>query len=107
MKFGKVLYFSQFQKFKETFVVGCVAKNLHRGMEEGLYRSNLNPEIIASIYSWKMDLFFDPMFTKQTGQTNFVDVYLEYIRYHIRGIASEKGRTYLKQTLIKEDLNLF
>ena len=33
------------------------------------------------------------------------EVYSEYFRYHIRGIASEKGLEYLKE-LIRNDENL-
>ena len=34
-------------------------QNIHRGMEEGLYRRDINPGIIARLYIGKMELVVD------------------------------------------------
>lgn len=78
-----------------------ISNNLKKGMKEGLYRKDLNVDVIAKIYIARMDLTFNgELFPAE--QISFPEVYLEMFRYHIRGIASEKGIEYLKKKLKKE-----
>ncbi len=89
---------------RQQYVFECVNGNLEKGGKDGLYRSNLNPEIIARIYIAKLDVLFDgEIFPAQ--KFNFAEVYLEFFRYHIRGIASEKGLNYLIEKVQKERSN--
>jgi hypothetical protein len=37
---------------------------------------------------------------------SFLDVHLELMRYHIRGIANDKGLEYLKEKIKKENYQL-
>lgn len=87
---------------QHTLVYECMKGNMEKGIKEGLYRSDLNIEVIAKIYIAKMDVTFDSTIFPPK-QISFSEVYSEYFRYHIRGIASEKGITYLKQK-VKEML---
>lgn len=80
-----------------------VVANMNKGVQEGLYRSDLNVEVVARIYVAKMDLLFDGNLFP-SHQFSFTDVYIEFFRYHIRGIASEKGREYLTKKMINEQL---
>lgn len=80
-----------------------VVRNMNRGVQEGFYRSDLNVDVIARIYVTKMDSLFDGnLFPPH--QFSYTDVYIDYFRYHIRGIASDKGREYLKNKMINEQL---
>lgn len=80
-----------------------VVLNMNKGVQEGLYRSDLNVDVVARIYVAKMDLLFDGnLFPPH--QFSFTDVYIEFFRYHIRGIASEKGREYLTKKMTNEHL---
>jgi AcrR family transcriptional regulator len=83
---------------KEHTIYGTILENLKRGIEEGYYRENLNPEIIARFYSSTADMVFDGSLFPADRYT-FTDVYLEYVRYHIRGIASKKGNKYLTEMM--------
>jgi hypothetical protein len=75
--------------------------NMIKGMEEGLYREDLKPDIMAKIYLTKMDAVFDgELFPPSV--VSFADVYMELFRYHIRGIASEKGIAYLVEKIKRE-----
>ena len=93
-----------FEKHKSEFVFNCIKDNVHRGIKEGLYRSNLDADIISGLFVHKMNLFID---RDGFGNKNysFKEVYLEMIRYHIRGMASEKGRDYLRERIKNETLN--
>lgn len=90
-----------FKKHKEEFIYGEVLQNLKQGIDEGLYRENINPEIIAKLYTMKIDVVFDAAIFPPSEYT-FYDIHIEMIRYHIRGIASDEGIKYLQKRLNKE-----
>lgn len=79
-----------FNSHKKNFHLGCVVRNLQRGIKEGLFRENLNPEIIAIIHVNRVDMMFDGELFPP-AQFNFGDVFMEMFRYHIKGISTEKG----------------
>ncbi len=87
--------FAQFEEYKLKIVMSCLARNMEEGIEQGLYRDNLNIPIVAGLYVGRMDLFFDQKLFPSSKYSP-KDVYFEAIRYHIRGIASEKGMEYLR-----------
>lgn len=68
----------------------CVQENLNRGIEIGLYRSNINIEFISRIYFHSITILKDnELFPLNHFSMNtLMDNYLEY---HIRGICTEKG----------------
>ncbi|UTW64170.1 TetR/AcrR family transcriptional regulator [bacterium SCSIO 12741] len=91
----------QFHDYKMDVVMGWVKDNLKRGMAEGYYREDLNIDVISVVYIQRMDDFFHS--NLYPPQLSFLDIYLELFRYHIRGIASEKGVEYLKEKVAKEN----
>ena len=88
---------------KQEFVKGCVLDNLQRGIEQGLYRSNLNVEVLSTIYLATIDhIILGDIF--HDSKVSMESIYAEFFRYHIKGIASTKGLKYLNE-LIKNDEN--
>jgi AcrR family transcriptional regulator len=87
--------FAKFEEYKLKIVMSCLARNMEEGIAQGLYRENLNIPIVAGLYVGRMDLFFDQQLFP-ANRYGPKDVYFEAIRYHIRGIASEKGLEYLR-----------
>lgn len=94
-----------FEKHKNEFVFSCIKRNLERGVKEKLYRRNLDPNIISGLFVNKMEIFMD---REGFGgkKYSFPEVYFEMMRYHIRGIASEEGREYLKQRIKQLQIDL-
>ncbi|MBL4703384.1 MAG: TetR/AcrR family transcriptional regulator, partial [Flavobacteriales bacterium] len=92
-----------FMDHKEGFILGCVHQNIERGIKEGIYRDNVNAEIISKLYIQKIDCVFDPAIFP-VGKFTFYQVHLELMRYHIRGIANEKGTKYLSDKIKKDHL---
>ena len=92
------------QEHKQNFVRNSILENSKRGIEEGLYRENLNPEIITSLYMLMMDGFFQ---AEQTFGKNIrlEELHIEMIRYHVRGVANERGLALLKKALNKKENN--
>jgi len=76
----------------------CVAKNVTRGMEMGIYRDNLNVEFVSRIYFTGITSIKDnSMFpTDIFRKTDLWDYYLEY---HLRGIVTPEGRKILNSII--------
>ena len=81
-----------------------VKANLTRGIEEGVYRDNLTPEIVSRLHMGIMDFIMSGEGIS-VSEYRVDEVYSEFFRYHIRGIASNKGLELLKE-LVRKDENL-
>lgn len=86
------------QNHKKEFIFNMLKENLELGMKEGLYRSNLIPDIIAGNYVVLINQLFDSEYFNSSSY-DFKTLHREIARYHIRGIANEQGRLYLKKKL--------
>ncbi|MFC0603743.1 TetR/AcrR family transcriptional regulator [Winogradskyella pulchriflava] len=77
---------------------GCVTENLKRGLEQGLYRDNINVDFISRIYFSCMITLKDPeLFPLKTFSMNTLMEY--YLEYHLRGICTPKGLEILNKLL--------
>ena len=94
-----------FYDHKNDFIYNSVVTNLQRGIKEGLYREEMDAEVIAKLYVSKIDILFDPDIFP-VSKFSFQEVHFELIRYHIRGIASQEGIEYLKGRVKDEDIKL-
>lgn len=81
-------------KYFNGFVFESVFKNLLRGQKEGVYHKNFQPEIVAKFFTRRVDMIFDgELFPSK--RFNFVDVYLEFLLYHLNSITSDHGKKVL------------
>lgn len=82
--------FDILMKEQNEFVYSCFFQNIKRGISEGLFRSDFNPEIVARIFSsssfFLVEALSDPsiIFTRK-------QMIKELYNYHVRGIATPKG----------------
>ncbi|MCB9189773.1 MAG: TetR/AcrR family transcriptional regulator [Flavobacteriales bacterium] len=97
--------FTIFYNHKNVFVAKTVKENLLRGIEEGLYRGNLNADIISKLYLAKIDAIWNQE-VFPSAEFTYSQIHLEMIRYHIRGIASPKGLDYLSKRISTQLPNL-
>lgn len=88
---------------KDQFICGCITENLVVGIKQGFYRKNLNPEVISAIYVGMIDMLMQDKISNIKLRPD--EIYSELFRYHIRGIASEKGLEFLSK-LVKNDPSL-
>jgi TetR/AcrR family transcriptional regulator, cholesterol catabolism regulator len=86
------------ENHKWNFVYNQILSNIHRGMQEGLYRENMNPELIARMHLAKTDMIFAGNLFPP-NEFNLEEVFNELFRFQIRGMASEKGIEYLKKRM--------
>ena len=91
-----------FETHKRIDVYGCIKSNLERGIKEGFYQELMNPEIVARIYSEKIDMLFNQELFP-VDKFKIENVYNEMIRYHLRGIVNDKGRNYLKKRKLEKN----
>ncbi|NJO68313.1 MAG: TetR/AcrR family transcriptional regulator [Bacteroidetes bacterium] len=77
--------------------------NLRKGKEEGLYRKELDEEILAKIHVSRIQNTFDSDLLTNEEKTS-AKVFYEFFIYHIRGIASEYGIRLLEEKLEKKEL---
>jgi hypothetical protein len=81
-----------------------VAANLERGMEEGLYRDDLDSDIIARFYVASMMSIVDRTIFPATDRP-LIDIISEHARYHFHGITNQFGRERLEFYLREEALD--
>jgi len=80
----------------------CLSSNVEKGIEEGLYRANINIEQVVKFYfSLIMSVHDSDLYTYSKNTINKLE--LNVLEYHTRAIATEKGLKVLKQQLA--DLN--
>ena len=91
---------SSFESRKQEHIYQQTYNNLLRGIQEGLYRSDFNVEVVAKIQvalhrSIVMEnIFPDADYPRAT-------LFIEIISYHLRSIVSEKGRKIMEEGLKK------
>lgn len=74
----------------------CVVDNLNRGINQGLYRKELDLSFISRIYfNGIMGIKDEETFPRSEFEHN--QLLESYLNYHIRAIATPKGLAYLNQ----------
>lgn len=81
----------EFLEFKQAFIKDNVKDNLIRGMEEGFYRADLDPEILAVFRVEQVQMIFEEKIFPQ-DKFDFATVQMELFNHFIHGLLSEKGR---------------
>jgi AcrR family transcriptional regulator len=79
-------------------MLSCVIKNLQKGIEEGIYRENLDIEFVSRIYFAGVTSIKDhSLFPNE--KFPLVDLMDNYLEYHLRGIVTPKGRQILNKII--------
>ncbi len=88
---------------RKVHVYENIKNNLLKGINEGLYRKDLNPDIITSIYVKRMDDIFleDDTYINRFPQH---EIFTQLFNYHIRGIVSAKGMKYFENKIKNEPI---
>jgi AcrR family transcriptional regulator len=77
-----------------TKMQDCTVANLNRGIEQGLYRENMDVELISKLYFICVNGIKDESFfpSEKFPKAQLMEHYLEY---HLRGIVTKKGQLIL------------
>ncbi len=81
---------------KNKFIREAVVRNLRQGMEEGYFREDMDPEVIASVRLELVQLAFnEEIFPSEMFKLS--DVQMQIFDHFVFGLLTEKGRKlYLK-----------
>lgn len=84
-----------FVHYKKEIFLKSMIKILRKGMEEGYFREDMNPEVLGLMRVEQIQLAFDQSLFPR-NRFDFADVQIELLRHFIAGIITEKGRELLK-----------
>jgi len=88
-KYHPVAY-QRFQKHRNEYLYNVCRQNLERGIEEGLYRPEVNVEIMARYRVETMLTSFNPEFQRNV-KLGLIEIEKEIIIHYLFGLVSSKG----------------
>jgi TetR/AcrR family transcriptional regulator, cholesterol catabolism regulator len=87
--------FKRFSVKKNELVFDHLKQNMLKGIEEGLYRTDLDVDLVSHLYVKKLTDTHDIDFIN-THHLSFSRVFEVMFDNHIRGISNEKGLAYFE-----------
>lgn len=91
----------ELKKKREAIVFKITHDNLRKGIEEGLYREDLAVDHITILYYGHILAAHENNIAERPA--NLDELRQTSLKYHIRGIASEKGIDYLNQLINNQE----
>lgn len=85
-----------FNEHKFNFILASVKANIQRGKEEGLFRADLDIEVMSRLRLAQIELVFNPDIFPP-DQFNIGEVQLECLEHFMLGIATLKGHKLINQ----------
>jgi hypothetical protein len=88
--------FNQHIDIKKECTQGMIIKNMEKGIREGIYRADLDLEVVAGLYIQKVDLLHNDKFLDEANfsMSRIFEVMFEH---HIRGISNAEGTAYFEK----------
>jgi TetR/AcrR family transcriptional regulator, cholesterol catabolism regulator len=103
----KKYYPQHYQKTVQTRrerMFNYILQNLIKGKSEGLYRRDMNEKFIAKLYlSRSENIHSNALFTVE--EFTSMKLFVELIKYHVRGIGTEKGIKILDEKIKELETN--
>ena len=98
-------HYRQLRKIRQRNMFGAVKENILKGKREGLYRQDLDEDIIARVHVSRIEnSFANEMFDiSELTSWRFIR---EMMIYHLRGIANEKGVEFFYRKLKEFENNM-
>jgi len=100
-----------FVAFKEKEIGKMVTSNLERGIKEGIYRSDLNVEIITRMRLDQVDVIFTQSRHYDTNKNSLATIMTEITRHFLFGICNNEGvkliHKYDEELLNKKELEKY
>ncbi|MBI9039325.1 MAG: TetR/AcrR family transcriptional regulator [Bacteroidales bacterium] len=95
--------FKEFVEKKRKVAYEKIYKNLEQGIKEGIYRKDLDIELVTILYIRKIEDIHNPDLI-ESGNFSFKEIFSAMFENHIRGISNEKGIAYFENQ--KKSLNI-
>jgi TetR/AcrR family transcriptional regulator, cholesterol catabolism regulator len=85
-----------YNDYRYNFILGRMVINLQNGIQRGYYRDDLDADIMARLYVAGVEmLVHQELFP--AARFTFVNIFREFLEYHLRGIVSNQGLKYLEE----------
>ena len=82
-----------FQNYKHEFIIKNIRDNLTTGIELGLYRPDIDVEILSLLRIEQVVMGFDPtIFTPR--KFDLMQIQMQFVHHFLRGVLTEKGFEY-------------
>lgn len=82
-----------FNDHKNKYIKAQIEDNLHAGMDGGLYRPELNVQIISKLYICLIDATVNPE-TFPSKDFDRVSIFVQLFDYHLHAIMTTEGTKY-------------
>ena len=89
------------EQLKQKVLFNIMKKNLNKGVEQGIYRKEIDVDIIAKLMINRIDALINEEVFPLTHY-DFRKLLTEIRIYHLRGITTLKGINYLEQKINEE-----
>ena len=89
-------HFNLMRSLHEQYIFNMIKENLREGITEGLYRKDININVVAKLYGGTADLILDTNLFP-IGEYKRSDLHREMMKYHLHAIISEKGHDVLEE----------
>ena len=88
--------FALFRQYKEGQIMRSILENIQKGISQGLYRSDINPAILARLRVEQIEMAFNnDLFPME--QYSMHDIQAELIHHFVRGMLTNEGFTIYNQ----------
>lgn len=94
--------FALFRKHMDHHLMKSILENIQNGMAQGLYRSDINPGILARMRVEQIELAFNNDFFPN-DKYSMLDIQGELIHHFVRGMLTEKGFDVYNQLVNKQE----
>jgi len=84
---------------RKEFVLNLIDNNFQEGIKQGIYRRDINLDVIQLFYAFLLNIKSVEFFNNRTID-RFDDTFNTIFTYHIRGIANNVGIEYLEKQLL-------
>lgn len=86
-----------FRDFRKKAIYEAIQANLRRGIEEGVYRPEINVEILTQLRLDQIDLIFSQNDQYTMNKYNLGEIMVELSEHFLYGVCSEKGIKAIKK----------
>lgn len=94
---------SVWMEYKRNVIKESVMRNLRKGIQDGYFRPEINPEIIAVLRLEQIQMAFDDQLFPR-DRFSLTQVQLHILEHFVHGLLTEKGRKLYNK--YKETLNV-
>ncbi len=83
-----------------VFVSASVQKNIELGMEQGLFRANIDAKLTSRLYVHLLDFLLEPDWLDKEGY-DIKSTHLQIVEFYLRAICTDKGLKILNKEIQK------